>query len=128
MDDSYEDMKERYDEDKRKLTESFIQNVWNKIIDEAKKRENIPDEDHHIVERATKIFLNLYKVKAKPVYRTEILEEIKRGDGGFATYKGVGLWPWTGNHADVIKKEKGFYNIPDSDFYRALLKIVLNAP
>lgn len=92
MDDSYEDMKERYDEDKRKLTEAFIQDVWNKIIIEADKQKNIPNEDHHISERATKAFLNLYKVKAKPIYITEILQEIKRIDGGFKTYKGVGLW------------------------------------
>jgi len=54
MNDSYENMKERYDEDKRKLTENFIQNVWNKIIYEAEQRENIPDEDHHMLRERLK--------------------------------------------------------------------------
>jgi hypothetical protein len=127
MGDSYKDAKRRYDEGGWN-TDGFIQYVWNRIKDTAKSRENIPDQDHHIAERATKAFLNLYKVKAKPIYRIEILEEIKRVDGGFETYEGVGLWPWTENHSDVIKKEKGFYSIPNDDFYRALLKVILNVP
>src|SRR5208283_2968413 len=102
---SYKDAKRHYDEDEWP-TDAFIQYVWDRIKETANNRENIPDEDHHIAERATKAFLNLYKIKAKPIYRTAILNGIKRVDGGFKTYKGVGLWPWTENHSDVIKKEK----------------------
>ena len=127
MGDSYKDAKRRYDEEGWN-TDAFIQYVWNRIKDTAKNREKKPGQDHHIAERATKAFLNLYKVNAKPIYKTEILEEIKRVDGGFKTYKGVGLWPWTKKYTDIIKEEKGFYRILNDDFYRALLKAILNAP
>ena len=127
MGDSYKDAKRRYDAGGWP-TDAFIQYVWDRIKEKANNRENIPDEDHHIAERATKAFLNLYKVKAKPIYRAEILKEIKRVDGGFETYKGVGLWPWTEHFTDVIKKEKGFYSIPNDDFYRSLRKVILKTP
>ena len=120
---SYKDAKKHYDEGGWP-TDDFIKYIWDRIKRTAGYREYILDEDHHIAEKATKAFLNLYKVKAKPIYRTEILKEIKRVDGGFKTYKGVGLWPWTEHFTDVIKKEKGFYSIPNDDFYRALLKVV----
>jgi hypothetical protein len=126
MGDSYEDMKERYNEDKRKITEIFIQCVWDRIIKKAKARENVEGEDHHIVERATKAFLNLYQIVRVPVDGTNIF-----AGTNFENYSNSashGLWPWMKHNTDVIRKVGRFYDIPNEEFYKALLKVVLNVP
>jgi hypothetical protein len=106
--------------------EGFIAEIWNGIKESAEKSE----KQQHIVERATKAFLELYEESNRvSVNGTIILEKagIKRNQTS-----NHGLWPWLkrDNNADVIKQEKDnsgkrCYSVPNNDFYAALRKVVL---
>jgi hypothetical protein len=123
----YKDAKTEYENGKWKNKEDFIQYVWDIIIKmaDAREKQNRKNEDHHIVERATKAFLNCYRIKRTPISGTVIFS--KTNFKYYDNSKSHGLWPWLSYNADVIKREKaGIYSIPDDDFYHALLKVVLN--
>lgn len=124
MTDYAKDARERYD-NKQTTTVTFIEEVWEGIKYNAAKSK----KHQHIVERATKAFLDICQnnnrspVIGKAIFRASGIKPNQTSNHG--------LWPWLKGHADVIKQEKEdstgkrFYSVPNDGFYAALRKVVL---
>jgi hypothetical protein len=117
--------KERYTT-KQINTEGFIAEIWEGIKDSAKRS----NKQQHIVEKATKAFLQLFEEnKHLPINGKDILQKAGIKPNQTSNH---GLWPWLkkNDNADVIKQEKDesgkrCYSVPNNDFYTALRKVVL---